>query len=84
MTLQTIVSACAALGGIVFLVLLAGRLAKGTRFARSPGGGRLRLEDSLALDSRRRINLVSCDGRTFVLLTGAQDIVVGWLPEQAS
>lgn len=45
------------------------------------GGGRLMAVQSLALDSRRRLHLVACDGRQVLLLTGgAQDVVVGWLP----
>jgi flagellar protein FliO/FliZ len=33
------------------------------------------------LDGRRRLVLVSCDGRTLLLLTGGpQDVVLGWLP----
>ena len=83
MTTQTIASAFAALAGVVFLVLLAGRLARNTRFGRLPPGGRMRVAESLALDPRRRLVMVSCDGRTLLLLAGAQDLVVGWLPERA-
>jgi flagellar protein FliO/FliZ len=84
MTIQTIISTCAALAGVVFLVLLGGRVARQTRFARPQGNGRMRIEESLALDTRRRLLLVSCDGRAVLLLTGPQDQVVGWLPEHTS
>ena len=43
---------------------------------------RLQLRDTIALDPRRRVHLVACDGRLVLLLTGgSQDIVVGWLSE---
>jgi flagellar protein FliO/FliZ len=84
MTIQTIISTCAALAGVVFLLLFGGRIAQKTRFARPNGAGRIRIEETLALDARRRLLLVSCNGRAVLLLTGAQDQVVGWLPEQAS
>ena len=83
MSLQSIATACAALAGIIILVLLTGQAAKRTRFART-ATARMRVEDSLALDTRRRLVLVSCDGRLVLLLTGVQDQVVGWLPERAS
>jgi len=75
-------TAAAALIGVLGLILLAARLARGAGLAPRGGGGRLRLEESLALDARRRLLLVRCDGRALLLLTGgAQDQVVGWLPE---
>ena len=44
----------------------------------------LRMERVLALDARRRLSLVQVGGRHVLLLTGgAQDQVVGWLPEAA-
>jgi flagellar protein FliO/FliZ len=73
-----------ALGGVVALVLLAGRLARRAGLA-PQGGGRLRIEETVALDARRRLVLVRCDGRALLLLTGgAQDQVVGWLPESGA
>ncbi len=82
--IQTILTAGAVLAGIVLLILLAGRAAKATRFGRSQAGGRMRVVESLALDTRRRLVMVSCDGRKLLLLTGVQDQVVGWLAEQPS
>ena len=75
------ITAAAALVGVVALILLAGRMARRAGLA-PQGGGRLRIEDSVAIDTRRRLVLVRCDGRGLLLLTGgAQDQVVGWLPE---
>lgn len=78
-------SAAASLLAVLGLVLLGGRLlrASGLAPAAKPGA-RLGLQESLALDPRRRLLLVRCDGREVLLLTGgAQDQVVGWLPERA-
>ena len=67
------------------LILLAARLARGAGLAPRAGAGRLRVEETLALDARRRLVLVRCDGRGLLLLTGgAQDQVVGWLPESGA
>ncbi len=75
------ITAALALAGVVALILLAGRLARRAGLA-PPANGRLRIEESVSLDARRRLVLVRCDGRTLLLLTGgAQDQVVGWLPE---
>jgi flagellar protein FliO/FliZ len=47
------------------------------------GGRRLAVEEAIALDGRRRLVLVRCDGRPLLLLTGgAQDTVIGWLPAE--
>jgi flagellar protein FliO/FliZ len=79
-------TAVAALAAVLLLILLAGRLAKMTRFVRprAAGPARMSIQDTLVLDPRRRLLMVQCDGRTVVLLTGPQDQVVGWLPESQS
>ena len=77
----TWMTAAGALVAVAGLVLLAGHLARRAGFAPS-GAGRLRMEAALALDARRRLVIVRCDGRALLLLTGGpQDQVVGWLPE---
>jgi flagellar protein FliO/FliZ len=78
-----LLSLAVVLGLIWGAQFLAGRaLARGRFAALLPkGDGRLVAVQSLALDSRRRLHLVACDGRQVLLLTGgAQDVVVGWLP----
>lgn len=76
--------AAGALAGMVALLLLLGRAAR--RFglgqaAPRNGPRRLVIQDSLALDPRRRLLLVRCDEREVLLLTGGgTDQVVGWLP----
>ncbi|MFT8246725.1 flagellar biosynthetic protein FliO [Roseomonas sp. BN140053] len=58
-------------------------LARGARAAGlAPGaaGRRLALQESTAIDTRRRLHLVRVDGREVLILTGGgQDAVVGWL-----
>ena len=50
-----------------------------TRLAKP--AGRLAMADVLPLDARRKLLLVRADDRLVLLLVGgAQDVVVGWLP----
>lgn len=77
----TWITAAAALAGVVALILLAGRFARRAGLA-PQGGGRLKVEESVSLDARRRLLLVRCDGRALLLLTGGtQDQIIGWLPD---
>ena len=85
MTLETTAYALAALCAVIGLILLAQRAARwGGLAPRPPGpGGRLRLVEAIALDPRRRLTLVRCDGREVLLLTGGpQDLVIGWTDAQ--
>jgi flagellar protein FliO/FliZ len=70
----------ALLGVLAALVLLL----RGLKAMQSPRGDRrLAVEEAIALDSRRRLVLARCDGRALLLLTGgAQDQVIGWVPER--
>ena len=78
-SLASILIALLALAVVLGLILLAQRLARFTGLV-PKGGGRLQVEETLALDQRRRLHLVACDGRRVLLLTGgAQDQVIGWL-----
>jgi flagellar protein FliO/FliZ len=78
-------TAAGSLLAVLALVLLGGRLLRaGGLAAAARPGARLAIEETLALDPRRRLVLVRCDGRALLLLTGgAQDQVVGFLPERA-
>jgi len=82
--LSTLLTALAALAAVLGLIWLASRAARlGGLAPRRPGGHCLTVRDAIALDSRRRLHLVRCDGRDVLVLTGGgQDVVVGWLPEQ--
>ena len=80
----TILLALAALVAVLGLVLLAGRAARATGLGRLAKGQRLILREALALDRTRRLQLVTCDGRDLLLLTGGgADVVIGWLPPHA-
>ncbi len=68
---QTILMAGAALGAVLGIIVLAGRGARMLRLARPVTGRRLALREVLPLDRTRRLHLVSCDGREFLLLLGA-------------
>ena len=78
----SLLSALAALIFVVCLIWLAGRALRLARSATgAPAGKRLCVIDSLALSPRRRLLLISCDGRDLLLLTGgAQDVMLGWIP----
>ena len=82
--IATIATAIAALAVVLALVVAAGRLARASGFKTNPGRSRLlAVDETIALDSRRRLHLVRCGGRQVLLLTGGgSDTVVGWLPEQ--
>jgi flagellar protein FliO/FliZ len=71
--------AAALLAGIVALLLLLARGAR--RLGLAPAEGRrLKVEEVLPLDPRRRLVIVRCDGREALLLIGGpQDVLVGWL-----
>lgn len=86
MTTTTPLVAAAALAAVVTLVLLLRvvlpRLPRGLLpvAITSARDGTLAVEQVLALDTRRRLVLVRCDGRRLLLLTGGpQDMALGWL-----
>lgn len=81
MTALGLTYALAALAAVLLLILLAGRLARMTSLVKRVAGNRLSVVESLAVDTKRRLLLIRCDGREVLLLTGAQDMVLGWLPE---
>jgi flagellar protein FliO/FliZ len=83
---NSLLTAVAALAGVLALVWLWARAARLTGLAPRPTGTRmLALRDAIALDSRRRLLVVRCGARDVVLLTGGgQDVVVGWLSHQSS
>lgn len=78
---STILTSFAALAAVLGLVLLVGRAARATGFARLGPNHRLKVRESIALDRSRSLRIVSCDGRELLLLVGGgADLVVGWLP----
>ena len=78
--LSNILIGLAALAAVLVLIVLSGRAASTVLARRPQAGRRLALRETLALDPRRRLLLVACDGREALLLTGGPtDLVVGWL-----
>ena len=76
----TTAAALVAVTGMILLVRFGFRLT-GLAAPRPGAGGALSLDASLSLDTKRRVCLVSCQGRQVLLLTGGtSDILLGWLP----
>lgn len=70
----------AALGAVLLLIWGAARLA-GRHKATLTASGRLAVRSVCAVDPRRRLVLIACDGREALLLTGPSgDQFLGWLP----
>ena len=66
---------------VLGLILLLARLLRATGLAQQTSGQRLKLQEVLALDARRRVVILRCDGRDVLLVTGGpQDLCLGWLP----
>ncbi len=77
-------TAAAALIFVLGLILVLARFMRAAGLAPRQAGQRLRLQEVLALDARRRLVIVRCDGRDVLLLTGgAQELCLGWLPDTA-
>jgi flagellar protein FliO/FliZ len=76
-----VLTAVIALSAVLLLIWLAARAARFGGLAGRPATGRtLVVQDVVALDARRRLHLVRCEGRRVLLLTGGgQDVVVGWI-----
>ena len=85
MTFGVMLSAVAALLGVLALVLVAGRGARALGLGQSApvrgaAGRHLALVETLLLDPRRRLLLVQCDGQRLLILTGGPQDVVQPLP----
>jgi flagellar protein FliO/FliZ len=80
--LTTVGTAALALSAVLGLIVLVARLARMRGFVVPTAARRtLAIEERLALDSRRQLQLVRCGSRRVLLLTGGgADVVVGWLP----
>jgi len=83
LTLTDWLTAGAALLLVLGLILLLARVLRATGLAPQTKGQRLKLQEVLALDARRRLIILRCDGRDVLLLTGGpQDLCLGWLPSK--
>lgn len=81
--ITAVLTAAGALVAVLVMIAAVARLARYGGFAaqRTSSSGRsLAIEETVALDARRRLVLVRCSNDQVLLLTGgAQDVVVGWL-----
>jgi flagellar protein FliO/FliZ len=74
--------AAAALAAVLLLAWGGARLLRASPLAATRPGRRLQVQESLAIDPRRRLLLIRCDAREALLITGgAQDVWLGWLPQ---
>jgi hypothetical protein len=77
--------AIASLFAVVVLAVLAGRLARARLRLPAQQSGALRLQATLALDTRRRLHLVQTEtGRVLILTGGAADCLLPWPPPGAT
>lgn len=78
--MSNILVGLAALAAVLGLVILTGRIARSVVARKPQVGRRLAIRESIALDPRRRLIVVTCDGRDAALLTGGPtDLFLGWL-----
>ena len=78
-----ILTAGGALALVLALIYVSQRGARWAGIARRSGSSSrlLTLDETLALDTRRRLVLIRCGERRCLLLTGGtQDVLLGWLP----
>ena len=75
-------TAIAALLAVLCLIWITARILRCLRPGTLPDGNQtLRIGGVLALDSHRRIYLITCEDRRVLLLAGGTtDVVIGWLP----
>ncbi len=80
-SLTTLLTAGAALAGVVGVILLIGQVLRHTTLAKPRSSARLLIvRDTISLDARRRLHLVQHGERSVLLLTGGEtDVVVGWV-----
>jgi flagellar protein FliO/FliZ len=76
----TWLTAAAALAGVILLLLLLARALRATGLAPQGAGRRLAVQEALAIDSRRRLLILRCDGREMLVMTGdGPPAMLGWL-----
>ena len=85
-TLSSLIPTLTALGVVLVLIFISGRVVRWTgldRFSarqRSGHRARMAISETLVLDRARRLHIIRCEGRDLLLLTGGPtDQVVGWV-----
>ena len=80
-TWSALAATAAALAGVLALIWGLQMLAR-TRLRPRGGGRRLQLTETIALDARRRLHLITCDGRSLLIQTGGtENGAISWLPD---
>lgn len=69
LTVQTILTAVSCLVGVIALIMFLARLAR-LRLRPTASGTAIQYCGSLALDAKRRVHLIECEGTRIMLLTG--------------
>lgn len=83
---SSLLSMLTAGGALALVLVLIYVVQRGARWAgvagrSGPSARLLALDETLVLDTRRRLVLVRCGERQCLLLTGGtQDVLLGWLP----
>ena len=86
MSIHDLLTIGSGLAAVIVMILL---VRHGTRLTghlarRGKAQTMLAVRASLAIDGRRRLSLVECDGHRLLLLSGgANDVMLGWLPAEA-
>nr|WP_321984386.1 hypothetical protein [uncultured Lichenicoccus sp.] len=84
MSVHDLLTIGAGLAAVIVMILLARYGTRFTGLLPKPGQKQtvLSIRASLSIDPRRRLNLIDCDGRRLLLLTGGTtDLMLGWLPQ---
>ena len=84
LSIHEIAIGVAALCGVIGLIWLTARLLRAGGVGQTSPNARLRLVQSLALDPRRRVQLITIDGREIVVLTGGPNDLVLMGPADAT
>lgn len=83
-TLYVGIALCAVLA-LIWSIQYAIRVGRFTSCIAGSSTARLVLVQSLPLDPKRRLQLIKCDDRHVLVLTGgSQDLVLGWIEPGAS
>ena len=69
-SVQTFSVTAVSLAAVLTLVVICARVIRWSRTGRVSAGRRLLLIETLPLDRMRRLQIVRCDGRELLLLTG--------------
>lgn len=84
LNLASVVTSMATLAATIAAIFLIARLIRPRlALAVNPSGRALKICETLALDPKRRVHLLECEGsRVLILVGGSQDQVLGWVQQK--